>query len=146
MEGAELLFPSAQKKSRPLYFGGSSEDAFDVAARQVDTYLTWGKPPVQVAEKLQQVRERAQQRGRTLEYGIRLHVIVRETEEEAWAAADRLIAHLDDDTIARAQKQVDPLQATTNSHSPKFILLIQGLLVRALVVRSAEPIPSCPGT
>lgn len=43
-------------------------------------------------------------RGRTLQYGIRLHVIVRETEEEAWAAADRLIAHLDDDTIAQAQK------------------------------------------
>ncbi|MBC5297462.1 LLM class flavin-dependent oxidoreductase, partial [Klebsiella pneumoniae] len=39
-----------------------------------------------------------------LQYGIRLHVIVRETEEEAWAAADRLIAHLDDDTIAQAQK------------------------------------------
>lgn len=50
------------------------------------------------------VRERAAARGRTLQYGIRLHVIVRETEEEAWAAADRLIAHLDDDTIARAQK------------------------------------------
>ncbi len=51
------------------------------------------------------VRERAAARGRTLQYGIRLHVIVRETEEEAWAAADRkLIAHLDDDTIAQAQK------------------------------------------
>lgn len=57
-----------------------------------------------MAEKLAVVRERAAARGRTLQYGIRLHVIVRETEEEAWAAADRLIAHLDDDTIARAQK------------------------------------------
>ena len=57
-----------------------------------------------VAEKLAVVRERAAARGRTLQYGIRLHVIVRETEEEAWAAADRLIAHLDDDTIAQAQK------------------------------------------
>ncbi len=54
------------------------------------------------------VRERAAARGRTLQYGIRLHVIVRETEEEAWAAADRLIAHLDDDTIARCAKDLRP--------------------------------------
>lgn len=63
-----------------------------------------GRTPELVAEKLAVVRERAAARGRTLQYGIRLHVIVRETEEEAWAAADRLIAHLDDDTIARAQR------------------------------------------
>ena len=62
-----------------------------------------GRTPELVAEKLAVVRE-ARARGRTLQYGIRLHVIVRETEEDAWAAADRLIAHLDDDTIARAQK------------------------------------------
>ncbi|WP_426576051.1 FMNH2-dependent alkanesulfonate monooxygenase [Xenorhabdus stockiae] len=104
VEGAELLFPPIQKNGPPLYFGGSSEDALDVAAQQVDTYLTWGEPPELVAQKLQQVRERAEKLGRTLEYGIRLHVIVRETEEEAWAAADRLIAHLDDETIAQAQK------------------------------------------
>lgn len=58
----------------------------------------------QVAEKIAVVRQRAEARGRTLSYGIRLHVIVRETEEEAWAAADRLIAHVDDETIAAAQK------------------------------------------
>ncbi|PHM27664.1 alkanesulfonate monooxygenase, FMNH -dependent [Xenorhabdus budapestensis] len=45
VEGSELLFPSVQKNGPPLYFGGSSEDALDVAARQVDTYLTWGEPP-----------------------------------------------------------------------------------------------------
>ncbi|SUB69751.1 Alkanesulfonate monooxygenase [Pluralibacter gergoviae] len=104
VEGAEVLFPPVQENGPPLYFGGSSEEAIDVAAEQIDTYLTWGEPPEQVAQKLATVRERAAQRGRTLEYGIRLHVIVRETEEEAWAAADRLIAHLDDDTIAQAQK------------------------------------------
>ena len=50
------------------------------------------------------VRQRAQENGRSLSYGIRLHVIVRETEEEAWAAAERLISHLDEETIAAAQK------------------------------------------
>ncbi|PRD14351.1 FMNH2-dependent alkanesulfonate monooxygenase [Pantoea coffeiphila] len=104
VEGAEILFPPVQENGPPLYFGGSSDEAIDVAANQVDTYLTWGEPLEQVAEKLAVVRQRAEQRGRQLDYGIRLHVIVRETEEEAWAAADKLIAHLDDDTIASAQK------------------------------------------
>ena len=104
VEGAEVLFPPVQENGPPLFFGGSSEEAIDVAADQIDTYLTWGEPPALVAEKLAVVRERAAARGRTLQYGIRLHVIVRETEEEAWAAADRLISHLDDETIAQAQK------------------------------------------
>ncbi|MDQ1215058.1 FMNH2-dependent alkanesulfonate monooxygenase [Pantoea anthophila] len=104
VEGAEILFPPVQENGPPLYFGGSSEAAIDVAASQIDTYLTWGEPVEQVAEKLAVVRQRAQEKGRTLSYGIRLHVIVRETEEEAWAAADRLISHLDDETIAAAQK------------------------------------------
>lgn len=104
VEGAEVLFPPVQENGPPLYFGGSSDAAIDVAAEQIDSYLTWGEPPELVAEKLAVVRERAAARGRTLQYGIRLHVIVRETEEDAWAAADRLIAHLDDDTIAQAQR------------------------------------------
>ena len=104
VEGAEVLFPPVQENGPPLYFGGSSEAAIDVAAEQIDSYLTWGEPPELVAEKLAVVRERAAARGRTLQYGIRLHVIVRETEEEAWAAADRLIAHLDDDTMARRKR------------------------------------------
>lgn len=104
VEGAEILFPPVQENGPPLYFGGSSPEAIDVAANQIDSYLTWGEPVAQVAEKIAVVRQRAEARGRKLEYGIRLHVIVRETEEEAWAAADRLIAHLDEETIAAAQK------------------------------------------
>jgi Coenzyme F420-dependent N5,N10-methylene tetrahydromethanopterin reductase and related flavin-dependent oxidoreductases len=49
------------------------------------------------------VRAKAAAQGRKVRFGIRLHVIVRETNEEAWQAADRLIAHLDDATIAKAQ-------------------------------------------
>ncbi|PLR39657.1 alkanesulfonate monooxygenase, FMNH(2)-dependent [Chimaeribacter californicus] len=104
VEGAEILFPPVQENGPPLYFGGSSPEAIDVAAGQIDSYLTWGEPVAQVAEKIAVVRQRAEARGRTLSYGIRLHVIVRETEEEAWAAADRLIAHVDEETIAAAQK------------------------------------------
>src|SRR5207237_3408497 len=66
--------------------------------------LTWGEPPAQVDEKVNRVRAVAAGRGRQLSFGIRLHVIVRETNEEAWAAADDLIKHVTDDTIASAQK------------------------------------------
>ena len=110
VENAKLLYPPIQKPYPPLWFGGSSDDAVELAAEQVDTYLTWGEPPAAVKEKLELVRQKAAARGRTLTYGIRLHVIVRESNEEAWAAAEQLIQHIDDATIAAAQakfKQMD---------------------------------------
>jgi alkanesulfonate monooxygenase len=67
-----------------IYLGGSSEPALDVAARYADVYLTWGEPPAAVAGKLDLVRERAKAAGRELRYGIRLHVITRDTAAEAW--------------------------------------------------------------
>jgi alkanesulfonate monooxygenase len=103
VKGARTLYPPVQKPYPPLYFGGSSEAAHELAAEQVDVYLTWGEPPAAVAEKIADVRARAERHGRKIRFGIRLHVIVRETNEEAWAAADKLISHLSDDVIARAQ-------------------------------------------
>src|SRR5581483_5198754 len=61
------------------------------------------EPPADVAQKIAAVRALANAEGRRLSFGIRLHVIVRETNAEAWAAADDLIRHLDDETIAKAQ-------------------------------------------
>jgi alkanesulfonate monooxygenase len=104
VEGGKLLYPPVQKPHPPLYFGGSSEAGQEVAAEHVDVYLTWGEPPAAVAGKIAEMRKRAGARGRKLSFGIRLHVIVRETAEEAWRDADRLISHLDDATIATAQK------------------------------------------
>lgn len=86
-----------------LYFGGSSVAALEVAAAHADVYLTWGEPPAAVAEKLRRVEEIAERRGRELRYGIRLHVIARETAEEAWDQADRLLAGLSEEQIARSQ-------------------------------------------
>jgi alkanesulfonate monooxygenase len=103
VKGAKLLYPPVQRPHPPVWFGGSSEAALDLAAEQVESYLTWGEPPADVAAKLQAVRVRAAARGRKLKFGIRLHVIVRETEDEAWRAADALISRLDDVTVARAQ-------------------------------------------
>jgi len=103
VRGARLMFKPVQQPGPPLWFGGSSDAAQDLAAEQVDVYLTWGEPLAQVREKISRVREKAAAQGRKIRFGIRLHVIVRETNEEAWQAADRLIAHLDDATIAKAQ-------------------------------------------
>jgi alkanesulfonate monooxygenase len=104
VENAKVLYPSVQKPHPPLYFGGSSKVAYGLAARQVNVYLTWGEPPQAVEEKVSTVRRMAEEQGRSVKFGIRLHVIVRETEQQAWTAANDLIRHVDDDTIARAQK------------------------------------------
>lgn len=105
-EGGELLFPPVQQPTPPVYFGGSSPAGQQVAAAHSDVYLTWGEPPAQVKEKIDSVRQQAQKEGRTVRFGIRLHVIVRETNAEAWAAADRLISHLDDKVIEKAQQKL----------------------------------------
>jgi len=105
--GGSIMLPSAQKPHPALYFGGSSPAGHAVAARHADVYLTWGEPVAEVAKKIADVRERAALRGRSLRFGIRLHVIVRRTEQEAWRAAEDLIAHVDDATIAAAQKVFD---------------------------------------
>jgi alkanesulfonate monooxygenase len=104
IENGSLLFPPRQSPRPPLYFGGSSDAGIDVAADIVDKYLTWGEPPAQVADKINRVKAVASSRGRKLSFGIRLHVIVRETNAEAWNAADELIRHVTDETIAAAQK------------------------------------------
>ncbi|MGI9253857.1 MAG: FMNH2-dependent alkanesulfonate monooxygenase [Thermomicrobiales bacterium] len=103
IEGAKLIIPGVQRPYPPVYFGGSSPAALEVAAEHVDVYLTWGEPLDQVAEKISAVRLLAARHGRTVRFGVRLHVIVRETEEEAWADAERLISRIDDEDIAQAQ-------------------------------------------
>ena len=103
VQGAKALFKAGQRPYPPLYFGGSSAAGIEVAARHADYYLTWGEPPSQVAEKITAVRNSAARQGRELRFGIRLHVIVRETEDAAWKAADRLISYLTDKTVEKAQ-------------------------------------------
>jgi alkanesulfonate monooxygenase len=103
--GSKLLYPPVNKPYPPIFFGGSSEEAHELAAQQLDTYLTWGEPPGAVAAKVLDIRQRAAKYGRTLEFGIRLHVIVRETEDEAWRAAGELVSQLDEQIIANAQKK-----------------------------------------
>jgi alkanesulfonate monooxygenase len=100
----KLVFPSVQKPYPPLYFGGSSDAGLDVAGKHVDYYLTWGEPPEAVAEKFAAARAAAARHGRTLRFGLRIHLIVRETEAEAWDAAERLISKVTDEAIEAARE------------------------------------------
>ena len=93
-----------QQPYPPLWFGGSSAAAKKVAAKHIDVYLTWGEPPAQVAEKITEVRRLAAAEGRTVRFGIRLHVIARETQSQAWDAANELIKYVDEEAITTAQK------------------------------------------
>ncbi|MFH8770003.1 LLM class flavin-dependent oxidoreductase [Streptomyces sp. NPDC017958] len=86
-----------------VYFGGSSPIAGEIAARHVDVYLTWGEPPAQVAEKIARIRALAARHGRTLRFGVRLHVITRDTSEQAWAEANRLLDGFDAETVRSVQ-------------------------------------------
>jgi len=103
VKGAKLLFPPVQKPHPPVYFGGSSPAAHELAAEQTEAYLTWGEPPAEVAKKIADVRAKAARHGRTVKFGIRLHVIVRETDGEAWRAAEELISRVSDETVVQAQ-------------------------------------------
>ena len=98
--------PDAPGSQRPLiYFGGASEPAERVAAEHVDVYLLWGEPPAWVAERVSRMRALAASRGRTLRFGIRLHVIARATEGEAWAEAEKLLSDMPQEQIEIAQRR-----------------------------------------
>lgn len=79
----------------PIYFGGHSPEAQRIAAELADVYLLWGDTLPALEKRLSTMRVLERQAGRTLRYGLRCHVVVRETEAEAWAAADRLISRID---------------------------------------------------
>ncbi|HRJ60147.1 MAG TPA: FMNH2-dependent alkanesulfonate monooxygenase [Azospirillaceae bacterium] len=104
VEEAQHLYPTAQAPYPKLFFGGSSPAGHAVAAEHFDVYLSWGEPLADVKAKIEDVRRRAAEHGRTLRFGLRAHVIVRETEAAAWAAADDLISKVSDEAVAAAQK------------------------------------------
>ncbi len=104
-------FEGVQRPYPPLYFGGSSEAAHRTAAKHADVYLMWGEPPHQIAEQIANVRRHAEEQGREVRFGLRAHVIVRETEAQAWEAANDLIRYIDEDAINAMQT----LQANSES-------------------------------
>jgi alkanesulfonate monooxygenase len=87
-----------------IYFGGSSAPAGPVAAKHADVYLTWGEPPEQVAQKIAWIRGLAEEQGRDIRFGLRIHTLSRDTNEQAWQQAQRLLDDLDPREIEKAQE------------------------------------------
>jgi alkanesulfonate monooxygenase len=90
----------------PLFFGGASTAAENVAAHHVDVYLAWGETPPQIKQRLDRMREKAAAADRELSFGIRLHVLGRDTAKEAWAEAQRMVDDLDPARVAEVQAQL----------------------------------------
>ncbi|WP_279483382.1 LLM class flavin-dependent oxidoreductase [Aureimonas sp. SK2] len=89
--------PYQQNGGPLLYFGGYSPDALELCGAQCDVYLMWPETREQLAERMKAVHARAEAHGRTLDYGLRVHVIVRDTEREARDYAEHLVSKLDDE-------------------------------------------------
>lgn len=87
--------PYQQNGGPLLYFGGYSEAGMELCAEHCDVYLMWPETENKLAELMKNISERAKKYNRTVQFGLRVHVIVRETEEEAQSYADNLISKLD---------------------------------------------------
>lgn len=99
----EASIPYTPEPVPPIYLGGSSPGAGRVTAKHVDVYLTWGEPPAQVAEKIRWVKAACEAQGRQVRFGIRLHVITRDTSQAAWAEAQRQLDAIDPSMVEHVQ-------------------------------------------
>jgi len=95
-----------------IYFGGLSEAARDCAAQSSDVYLMWPDTEDMIRSTIDDLRSRAARCGRNLRFGYRCHVVVRDTEEDAVAAAHHLIAAVDEDEGARIRARSLDSQST----------------------------------
>ena len=131
VEGAGLAVPLAQ--SPTIYFGGASAAAQQVAARHADVYLAWGETPPMLAERIASLRAQAAALGRGLRFGVRLHVISRDTEEEAWREANRLLQGIPPGAVDAAQRQLSATESV-GQHRMQALLTAKPQNVRDLEI------------
>jgi alkanesulfonate monooxygenase len=93
---ADPVKPYQQNGGPLLYFGGTSDGSRDLCARYCDVFLTWPEREEMMYATMQDLVSRAAIYGRTIDFGLRIHVVVRETEKEARAYAKRLVSKLDE--------------------------------------------------
>jgi len=98
VENAVVMPRPFQQPHPPFYLGGISRAAREVCAKHADVYLLWGDTPTNIALQIAEARAAAAAHGRAAElrFGMRLQVIVRDSEDEAWRFAEQLIAHASD--------------------------------------------------
>jgi alkanesulfonate monooxygenase len=107
-DGAYITLRGARCSPSPtaiprFYQGGASPRAESLAARLAEVYLMWIEPLEQVAARIQRVTAEARACGRTVRFGLRTHLVVRDDPDAAWAAADSLIAHADPQVVQQRQ-------------------------------------------
>ena len=128
LEGGEVSRPPDPLPE--IYFGGSSDAASTIAARYADVYLTWGEPPADVAAKIARIRALAKKFNRNPRFGIRLHVIPRDTADQAWTEADRLLQALDPALVREVQAGL----ARSESEGQRRMIALHGGSVSDLEV------------
>ena len=102
-----------------LYFGGYSPDALELCGQHCDVYLMWPEPKDQLAERMKAVHAVADRYGRTLDYGLRVHVIVRDTEQEAREYAQHIVSKLDDEAGSAIRERALDSGSLGVSHQAK---------------------------
>ncbi|VXB82587.1 LLM class flavin-dependent oxidoreductase [Massilia sp. 9I] len=99
VEAAGLAHPLSKQEFPEIYFSGSSDAALASASKHADYYLTWLEPFAQLREKFARVRERTDQLGRKIKCAVRVDIVARATEEEAWAEVEKGFANVDKATL-----------------------------------------------
>jgi len=115
VEGGNVVPRPFQEPHPPFYFGGASDAAKKVGAEETDVYLLWGETVDMARERIEDMKGRAAAVGRTLRFGMRIHVLTRETDEEARSAAEHLVSQIPE----RFQEMVDKHHSKGESEGEK---------------------------
>jgi alkanesulfonate monooxygenase len=126
-----------QKPHVPIYFGGASEAAIEVAGRHADIYALWGEPLAEAKETIGKVRAAAACHGRSLRFSLSTRPILAATEEQAWERARRII-----DTVRALRRR-------SGAHSPQNVgsqrLLAAAAMGEVLDRRLWTPVAAATG-
>ena len=121
VEGCKPMVKCATQPYPKLYAGGASGPAEDIFAREIDTYLLWGESTPQMAERIARMKEKAAANGRELRFGVRFHVLSRDTHEEAIAAAEQQMAGVTAEQVARVQSVLTATDSAGESRQRAFV-------------------------
>ena len=112
---ADAALPRPPRQKIEIYFGGASPAATRVAARHADNYLLWAEPLPDIGRRIAEVRSMAAANGRRLRFGLRIHVLSRDTDAQAWAEADRIQSSFDPDVITAVQARMQRMDSVGES-------------------------------
>ena len=122
VHGPQIIPQTYQQPHPPFFLGGGSEQAADISARHSSTHLFWGDYPDRIADQIKEMKDRAAKYGRQdqIEFAMRLQVICRETEDEAWEAAETLIAGSENSAMATMAKAVAQADSVANRRAAEL--------------------------